>query len=98
MFFWFDLEGVAQDARARMRCGPESHDLGSKCDEPVVFVMRLMVERDVNGHGSVARAELLLLLFLLLHHVNFVGIIKRLENIRTEQFATDIVQLRLCFV
>ena len=52
MFFRFDFERVAQDARARMWRGPEPHNLGSKRVEPVVFVMRFVVERDVYGHGE----------------------------------------------
>ena len=33
-----------------MRRGPQPHDLRAEIDQPVVLVMRLVVERDVDGH------------------------------------------------
>jgi uncharacterized membrane protein len=42
--------------------------------------------------------RLLLLLFLLLHHVLAVGILKRLENVGVEQRGADVVQLELRLV
>jgi hypothetical protein len=35
-----------------VRRGPEPHDLRAERDEAVVFVMRLVVKRDVDGHGE----------------------------------------------
>ena len=50
MFFRRDFQRVAQNARPRMRRGPQPHDLRAEIDQPVVFVVRLVVERDVDGH------------------------------------------------
>ena len=50
MLFRFDLERVTQNARARMRRGAEPHNLRAEVDEPVVFVMGLVMERDVDRH------------------------------------------------
>jgi uncharacterized membrane protein len=44
------------------------------------------------------RIRRLLLLFLLLHHVFAVGILKRLENVGAEKRFADVVQLRLRLV
>jgi hypothetical protein len=52
MLFGPDFQRVAQNPRAGMRRGPEAHDLRAEMDQPVVFVMRFVMERDVNGHGS----------------------------------------------
>ena len=43
-------ERITQDARARMRRGPQPDDLRPEVDQPVVLVMRLVMERDVDGH------------------------------------------------
>ena len=55
MFFGRDAERVAEDARARMRRGPQPDHLRAEIDEPVVLVMCFVVESDVYGHklGSV---------------------------------------------
>ena len=52
MIFRRDLERVAQNPRARMRRGPQPHDLRAEVDQPVVLVMRFMVKRDVDGHAN----------------------------------------------
>ena len=36
--------------RIQLRRGTQPHDLRAERDEPVVFVVRLVVERDVDGH------------------------------------------------
>jgi hypothetical protein len=33
-----------------MRRGPQADDLRTEIDEAVIFVVRLVVERDVDGH------------------------------------------------
>ena len=50
MLLRLDAQRVAEDARARMRRGPQAHHLRPERDEPVVLVVRLVVERDVDGH------------------------------------------------
>ncbi len=83
-----------------MRRGPQAHDLRTEIDEPVVLVMRFVVERDVNGHSDLrfaiydCRFELLLLLFLL-HHDFFLKIVEVLENVGVEQRAADVIELAL---
>ena len=57
MFFRHDLQRIAQNPRARMRRGPQPHDLRAKIDQPVIFVMRLVVKRDVDGHLLVISDE-----------------------------------------
>ena len=39
---------IAQNARARMRRRAQPHDLRAERDQPVVLVMRLVVECDVD--------------------------------------------------
>src|ERR1039458_3293316 len=50
-FFRRNPERVAQDARAAMRRGPQAHDLRAKGHPPVIVVVGLVVESDVDGHG-----------------------------------------------
>ena len=100
MFFRPDFQLVAQNPRTRMRRGPQSDDLRTEVDKPVVLVVRLVVERDVDGHELVASGEwrttkLLLLLFFLLHHDLGFQRAKRLENIGVKHRRTDVVQLHL---
>ncbi len=45
-----DAQRIAEDAGARMRRGPQPHNLRAQIHQPVVLVMRLMMERDVDGH------------------------------------------------
>ena len=52
MLFRRDAERIAQNPRARMRRGPQPDDLRAEIDQPVVLVMGLVVERDVNGHSD----------------------------------------------
>ncbi len=52
MFFRFDPERVAQNPRARMRRRPQPDDLRAERNQPVVSVMRFVMERDVDGHGN----------------------------------------------
>jgi hypothetical protein len=52
MFFGNDFERATQNPRARMWRGPQAHGLRPKIDQAIIFVMRLVVERDVDGHGN----------------------------------------------
>ena len=36
-----------------MRRGPQTDDLRPKVDQPVVSVTRLVMKRDVDGHGEI---------------------------------------------
>ena len=45
-----DVQRVRQDRRARMRRGPEPHDLRAEGGEPVVDIFRAVGQRDVEGH------------------------------------------------
>ncbi len=46
-----DAQRVAQDARARVWSGPQPNDLRPERHQPVVPVMRPMMECDVDRHG-----------------------------------------------
>jgi hypothetical protein len=50
MFFRLDLKRVRQYPRARMGRRAQPHNLRTEVDEPVVLVMRFVMERDVDGH------------------------------------------------
>src|SRR5439155_24146651 len=46
-----DLERIAQDRRARVRRRPQTDGLRAKIDRAVVFVVRDVVQCDVDRHG-----------------------------------------------
>ena len=46
-----DFQRVGEDAGARVRAGPQADDLRAEIDQPVVGIMRDVVEGDVDGHG-----------------------------------------------
>ena len=52
VLFRRDAQRVAQDARAAMRRGPQAHDLRPQRHRPVIAVVRLVVESDVDGHAG----------------------------------------------
>ena len=83
-----------------MRRWSQSHDLWAKCNEAVVFVVRLVMKRDVDRHPdlefSIADCRFeLLLLFLLLHEMFFAAGIKCLEDVGVKKSLPDVVQLDL---
>ena len=47
-----DLQRIRQDAGAAMRGWPQTHDLRRQADQPVVRVMRDVIEGNVNGHSD----------------------------------------------
>jgi hypothetical protein len=52
MFAGLNALTVRNDARAAMRRGAQSHDLGTELDRTVVAVMRDVIKRDVEGHDK----------------------------------------------
>ncbi len=48
----FNLQRVAHDGRAAVRRGPQSDDLRSHLDRPVVLVAGEMIQGDVKGHAG----------------------------------------------
>ena len=48
-----DLQRIGQDARAAMRRRPQADDLWPERHEPVVAIVRDVIERDVNGHAVI---------------------------------------------
>src|SRR3954463_11364165 len=46
-----DLERIAQDRRARVRRRPQTDGLRAEIDRAVVFVVRDVVQCDVDRHG-----------------------------------------------
>ena len=48
-----DLQRIGKDARAAMGRGPQADDLWPERHEPVVAIVRDVIERDMNGHGGI---------------------------------------------
>ena len=52
VLFRLDLEAVAHDARAAVRCGAQADDLRAQLDRPVIGVGGAMLQRNVKSHGN----------------------------------------------
>ena len=51
MIFGVDLQGIRQDRRAAVRRGSEAYDLRTERNSAIVTIVRLVRERDANGHS-----------------------------------------------
>ena len=47
-----DTKRIAQNPRPRMRRGTQSHNLRAEIDQPVILIVRFVMERDVDGHSG----------------------------------------------